>query len=410
MQVFKYKGYDASGKKVEGEISAHSIEEVERRVAAQAVSVIAIIPAGARGRSVSAEGLGANPLRKGKKVAEADVAAILRDLSVMAETGVPFVEALDAVIATARTPQIEAGLKTLKAEIVGGKGLSAGMRAAGNLFPGIVCDMVRVAEEGGRLDRALSSASAYVERAAELRKKVMNAMLYPIVLTVIAFATVTILVAFVLPRFAGIFDTMGAEVPATTKLMLDAGTFIRSQPLLFVGGLLGAIFGVRAAFKSPTMSNALNRFFLRVPVLGELLRRLALSRAFQSIATLLTSNVALMSALEHGARVAGNPVIRDALMRARTGVEHGASLSESLAETRVFPQMLVQMVSVGERTGRLPLLMANTANHMEEDVDGRLKALISIVEPVMIVVMGGIVGTITLSIIIPMYSVVQNIK
>jgi type II secretory pathway component PulF len=178
MQLFKYKGYDTYGKKVDGEMTAHTIEEVERRVAAQSVTIIAIIPAGISKNAAANESSG-NSRKVGKKVSDADIASILKDLSVMAETGVPFVEALDAVIETARTPTIEAGLKKFKVEIVGGRGLSAGMRAANGLFQPIVCDMVKIAEEGGRLDHALGSAAAYVDRAAELKRKVMNAMLYP---------------------------------------------------------------------------------------------------------------------------------------------------------------------------------------------------------------------------------------
>ncbi len=411
MQVFRYKGYDSLGKKVEGEMAATTIDEVERKVSAQAVTVIAIFPAGAIRRSPTAESKDGflSRLTK-KKIADADIAVILRDLAVMAETGVPFVEALDAVIATARTPQIETGLRHLKEEIVGGKGLSAGMRSANGVFPNIVCEMVKVAEEGGRLDRALASAASYVERSADLRKKVMNAMLYPIVLSVIALSTLVVMITFVLPRFAAIFKTMKTEVPGITKFLLGLGDNIKSHPFQVIGGIVAVIVLAKVAWSTPKIYHAISKFLLRVPVLGELIRRLALSRAFQSISTLLNSNVNLMQAMEHGANVAGNPVIRDAIMRARSSVEHGVSLSDALSETKAFPPTLVQMVMVGERTGRLSLLMSSTSVHMEEDVDGRLKALISIVEPVMIVVMGGIVGLITMSVIIPMYSVVENIK
>lgn len=412
MQVFRYKGYDSVGKKVEGEISANSIEEVERKISSQAVTVIAIFPAGAirKAPSSSSEGGGGGLSFGKKKVTEVDLAAVLRDLAVMSETGVPFIEALDAVIATARTPTLSAGLQKLKADIVGGKGLSAGMRNSNGIFPVIVCEMVRVAEEGGRLDKAMASAATYVERAADLRKKVMNAMLYPVVLSIIALATLVVMITFVLPRFAGIFKTMKTQVPPITQFLLSIGDNIKGHPIPVVLGVVGAIVLSKLAWATPSIHKAISRFLLKVPVLGELLRRLALSRAFQSISVLLSSNVSLLSALDHGATVAGNPVIHDALLRARHSVEHGVSFSDALIETKAFPPTLVQMVTVGERTGRLSLLMSSTAHHMEEDVDGRLKALISIVEPVMIVIMGGIVGLITMSIIIPMYSVVENIK
>ncbi len=410
MQVFRYKGYDAAGKKIEGEISANTIDEVERKISQQSVTVIAIFPAGAIRKAPGLDEGQRKALFGKKKVADADVALILRDLAVMAETGVPFVEALEAVIVTARTPTLQAGLKKLKDEIVGGRGLSVGMRNANGIFPVIVSEMVKVAEEGGRLDKALASAATYVERSADLRKKIMNAMLYPVVLSVIAFATLVVMITFVLPRFANIFKTMKTKIPPITQFLLDMGETIKAHPIPVVGGMIALIVLVKVAWATPSIYRAISVFLLKVPVLGELIRRLALSRAFQSISTLLSSNVSLMSAMEHGARVSGNPVIHDALLRAKNSVEHGISLSDALIETKAFPSTLIQMVTVGERTGRLGVLMTSTANHMEEDVDGRLKALISIVEPVMIVVMGGIVGLITLSIIIPMYSIIENVK
>jgi len=413
MQLFKYKGYDTDGKKVEGEITGTTIDEVERKVSAQAVTIISIIPAGAvRGggsSSSDSEGGGGFKLFGRKRVSDADLAVVLRDLAVMAQTGVPFVEALDAVIETARTSTIQDSLIKFKTEIVGGKSLSAGMKSANGLFPTLICDMVKIAEEGGRLDKALASAATYVERAADLRRKVMNALLYPIVLTVIAGGTVLIMITYVMPKFADIFLKMGVAVPESTKFVLNLGIFMKGHPFQLLFGAVGLVVGAKMLVRLPSVNKAIFLFLMKVPVLGDLIKKLALSRSCQSIATLLGSNVAMLSALEHGAKVAGNPILRDALMNAKSAVERGAPLSDSLKETKAFPPTLVRMVAVGERTGQLSLLMTNTAAHMEEEVDGKLKALISIVEPVMIVVMGVIVGGITMSIIIPMYSIVEKV-
>lgn len=411
MQAFKYKGVDGNGQKVEGEIQGASIDEAERRLASQMVTIIAIVPAGMRRTKKADVPENVQKVPRGRrKISDADLSILLHDLAVMAETGVPFVEALDAVIQGAKTPAIRAGLEHLRAEIVGGRGLSQGMRSVPWMFPSLVSDMVRVAEEGGRLDQALASASAYVERSADLRKKVMNAMLYPIVLSSVAFLTLTVLIVFVMPKFATMFEKMKGGLPITTKILLGTGNFVRGNPLLTVGLFVGAIVAFKAALGLPAVREGISRAALRVPMLGELLKRLSYSRAFQSIATLLTGNVNLMAALEHGSKVAGNPIVEKALMKARASVEQGSTFSDALAETKVFPNMLVQMAAVGERTGRLAPLMLNTTKHMEEDVDARLKAMVAIVEPLMIVVMGVMVGFITLSIITPIYAVVENLK
>lgn len=410
MHAFKYKGVDAQGSKVEGELSAATMDEVERKLAGQQVTIISIIPAGMRrGKETPSTPTAAPRVRVRGKVTESDLCTLLGDLAIMAETGVPFVEALDAVIAGARTPAMRAGLEALRVEIVGGRGLSAAMRSV-PMFPIIVTDMVRVAEEGGNLDKALLSAARYVERSADLKKKVMNAMLYPMVLSGVAFITLTVLIVFVMPKFGSMFSKMGDTLPLSTKILLATGTFVRSNPWLTVGVFVGTIVALKVALQVPHIKRTVASMALRLPLVGELMKKLAYSRSFQSIATLLSGNVNLMSALEHGAKVAGNPVIEAALMRARASVEHGTSFSDALAQTKVFPNMLIQMAAVGERTGRLSSLMINTTRHMEEDVDSRLKALVSIVEPVMIVVMGVMVGFITLSIITPIYSVVDHVK
>lgn len=411
MRAFKYKGYDSHGEKTEGEIQAETIEEAERRLAAQAMTIISILPAGVNKERFSGDTPSTTHYKTATvKVKDTDLAGVLRDLAVMAEAGVPFVEALDAAITSATKNNVRNALMIVREQVVGGKSLSAALRASEGMFPEIICDMIKVAEQGGRLDKTLASAASYTERSAELRKKVMNAMLYPIVLTSIAVITIVVLVVFVLPKFAGVFENMGAEVPKVTQYMLSASEIIQKNPWVSLVGFVGVIFAIRALWRSSAFQSTLGSFLIRVPVLGELLIKISLSRSLESIATLLSTNVSLISALEHGARVAGNPVIEGALMHARSRVEHGGSLSEALIETKALPASVIQMVAVGERTGRLSHLMANTANHMQEEADNRLKALVALVEPVMIVVMGSIVGLITLSVVLPIYTVIQNIK
>jgi type IV pilus assembly protein PilC len=234
--------------------------------------------------------------------------------------------------------------------------------------------------------------------------------MYPLVMLSISMFTVLILIVFVMPRFASIFTKMGVEVPAATRFMLSVGNVVREHPIgLLVGAMLFAI-ALRAAWRSPAAVALGSRLMLKVPFLGDLLRKLALSRSFGSLATLLAGNVPIMAAMEHSAKVAGVSEIREALMRARVSIEHGRTMGDALQETKVIPQTLIQMVSIGEKTGRLAPVLEATAARMEADVDERLKALVSIVEPLMIVVMGVIVGGITVSIIGPIYSVVQNVK
>ncbi len=410
MHAYKYKGYDSVGGLQEGNILAGSVEEAERRIVAQDITIVALLQVASRKAKLQESIPSPGSRVKGKGLSVSDAAAILQNLALMSETGVPLVEALEAAALGAKSPRIAYLLDAVKSEIIGGKSLSTALRNADGLFPPLVSDMVRVAEEGGRLDHALKTAANYLERQSELRKKLLNASMYPLVMLTISMVTVLVLVVFVMPRFATIFLKMGVEVPTSTRIMLETGDAIRSHPIWCLLGVAAAVGGIRLIFRSRAVAEAGSRLLLKLPVLGDLLRQLALSRAFGSLATLLSGNVPIMGAMEHSAKVAGVPEIRDALMRARTAVEHGRTMAEALGETKAIPASLLQMVTIGEKTGRLAPVLEATANRMEADVDARMKAMVSIVEPVMIVVMGLIVGSITVSIIGPIYSVVQNIK
>jgi type II secretory pathway component PulF len=405
--TFRYKGYDAHGARVEGEISANTPEEAERKASAKDVVVTSLILAGKGNQQEKVRPTTVK--RKGKRTKPGEAADILRSLAVMLGAGVPFVEALDGVIAGA-LPNEAMWLEILKTEIVGGKSVSRGMRAVPELFPPLVADIVRVAEEGGRLDKALASAAAYLERLSEFRKKLVNAMLYPALMVGISILTVSVLIIYVIPRFTLIFTKMHVDLPWTTKAMLYVGDSIRAHPFISFGSIVGAILLIKFAWRFPAFQRLAMRVLRKVPLLGDLMRRLAVSRAFSSISTLLGANVSVMAALEQGANVSGDPLIYDALMSARTAVERGATLFDSLSATHVIPPSFLQMIAVGERSGRLPSLLSAGAERMEEEVDSRLKAAVALIEPCMIVVMGGLVGTITVSIISPIYSVIEHIK
>jgi type II secretory pathway component PulF len=410
MAVYRYKGYDATGQAVTGEIACATLDDAERRVAAQDVSIVSIAPAKAgKGTTIGEDG---EPKARpgGKRISDHEASLILENLAVMAETGVPFIEAIEAVAAGAKTPKIGKALQDMKTEIVGGRSLASAMRSATWLFPPLVSDMVKVAEEGGSLSVSLSAAAAHLERSADMRRRLMNAMLYPIVMASISAITVLVLILFVMPRFAMVFDKIGADIPATTKFMLAAGNAFRDYPMQSAIGSIVTIVAVWLILRTQAAKGLLLKAVRRAPVVGPLLKNLALSRSFQSISTLLAGNVPLVSALEHGAGIAGDERVRSGLMTARQAVEEGTSLSTALSDTGEFPLSLIQLASVGERTGRLGPLMATCAATLERDADTKLKALVSIVEPLMIVVMGATVGTITISIISPIYSVVQNVK
>jgi len=413
MHAFQYKGYDHDGNPVSGEITAASIDEVERRMSNQQVTLVLVKPAKAgRSGNSSSSSTGSGGLQLGakRKVTDAEGAIILSNLSVMVAAGVPFVEALDAIESVSSRDVIRKGIQGLKSQIVEGHSLSSSLRSATTLFPEMVADMVRVAEEGGSLSSSLAGAAAYLSRGADLRRKVKNAMLYPMVMLSVSLLTVLVLVVFVMPKFSDVFLKMKVEIPVTTQLMLSLGDLVRGKPWLCLGTFVGSIFALRFAFQQEIVAGGVSKLAMRTPGVGDLLNKLALARALQSVSALLNGNVPIVQALEHGAKVAGNRSLSEAITRSVQSVQEGSTLFDAFKEHKTFPPVLTQMIGVGERTGKLSSMITACASQMELEADTRLKALVAVLEPLMIVFMGLIVGTITVSIITPIYSAVQNLQ
>jgi type IV pilus assembly protein PilC len=410
MVSYAYRGVDSRGTKVEGQVNAASLDEAEKKLAIQDISIHVLVPAqGAKGFKKIEKDERAIKLVK-KKVSAQDSADVLSNLAIMAETGVPFIEALDAVIYSARTPVIRDSLTAVKDGVVGGQGLSYSLRLASNMFPPIITDMVRVAETGGKFDQALRNGANYLGRVADLRKKIINAMMYPSVMLGVSIITILVLIIFVMPKFGQVFSQMKSKLPITTTVMLNAGTIIRENPIGSFVVIAGIVLGAIGLSKVEAVRKIFVAILNRVPILGDLLKRLAIARSLQTIAALSTSNVQLLSAMEQGAKVAGHPDVTRALTQARDAIEHGSSMYDAIEKTNTFPKQITQMIAVGEKTGRLSQLLEVICVQMEKDIDAKLRALVSIIEPLMIVSMGVIVGSITVSIIGPIYSVIENIK
>jgi len=412
MHAYQYKGYDSSGKPVNGEMLAASVDEVERKMMHQQVTLVLVKPTKMKSEGSGKGGFSlTGPKRRGgRRIPDGEGAAILANLSTMVNAGVPFVEALDAIASVAKKPAVLTGIEEMKAHIVEGQSLAVALRSATVLFPELVSDMVRAAEEGSSLASALSSAASYLNRNAELRRKVKNAMLYPAVMLSVSFLTILVLVVFVMPKFADVFLKMHADIPITTRLMLDLGNLIRGKPWMCLGGFIVGIFALKLALRNEGVAKVFGLAAQKIPGIGDLLKKLSLSRALQSISALISGNVPIVQALEHGAKVSGDRALRQAISNSILMVQQGSSLSEAFGKAKAFPPILIQMIGVGERTGKLAPMLATCAAQMEEETDARLKSLVAVLEPLMIVVMGILVGTITVSIITPIYSAVQHIK
>lgn len=414
MQAYSYKGFDRSGKSISGHASVLNLDDLESLLARQDIILTSAkevkIRESKQAASKTVLRAGAPRIRRRRrKISDAVAAELLGNLATMCKAGVPFVECLDALLAISDKREVLVGIAKVKERIVAGSSLSEAMGYANELFPEIVADMLQVAETGGNLDVALRDSAKYLARSADLRRKVMNAMLYPTMMLVVCGVVVLAMIVFVLPRFGEVFTKMHAEIPPLTRFMLNAGSALNAHPIGWTIFCIFTTFLFVLIVRSERGGYIVGAIISRVPGLGDLVNKLAISRALQAISTLLLSNVALVDALNHGAKVAGNRKLFKALTTAVSMVQQGTTLSAACAQTKAFPSMIHQIIGVGERTGQLAPMLAACAEKMEIETDDRLKSLVAVVEPLMIVVMGVLVGFITVSIVTPIYSTIQNI-
>jgi general secretion pathway protein F len=424
MSAYKYKVYDRKGDAREGELSASSLDEAEQKLTQQGDTVVSIVPllearnrqaakAQAKSQTRPTSPSPAGQKRKlfgSSKANPAEVAATLRNLAVMAESGVPFHDSLVAVSLGIESPQLKASVDRISEQVLGGRSLGQAMRAASDVFPPIVCDMVSVGEESGKLDHALSGAASYLERSVSLRSKLTNALIYPAILLLVAGLTVFALIFFIMPKFGETFKGMNIKPPFLTQTLMNVGESASSRPWVFLLVLGAAVGGFFYAKGSPQLQAALVRLTRKIPLLGKVLRQLSVARMLQTLSSLMAGGVPLLDALTHSGRVAGDPDLEAAANKAREDVQGGGMLSESFRNSQALPPTIVQMMAVGEKTGQMPRLISRAADEMENQADARLKALMSIFEPMMILVMGAVVGLITFSLISPLFSVLQNVR
>jgi len=410
MTAYKFRVVTPEGSTENGRLEAESLEHAELAAArkGRVISIVPLIEARAEAESKAAAEVKKFDLRK-KKTKTEEVITVLRNMAVMAESGVPLKESLDTVSAEAGTPDLTLSLRKLRDEVVAGHALADAMRQQSKFFPEIVCDMVSVGEDGGKMDAALGSAADHMERSAAMKAKIINALIYPCILLGVSLISVASLVVFVLPQFMETFKQMGIEPPFLTKALMFCGDALRKWPHFTLLTFAGLYYGGKRALKQPAIAAKVQALIIRMPVIGELLVKIAISRSVHTLAALTGANIRLSEALHHTAKVAGVPMIRDAFNQARVDLEQGDTLGESLARTKALPSTLVQLITIGERTSRLPQLLKRAAVQMESDADGRLKAVVSLFEPILIVVMGGLIGMITLSIITPLFTVIQKI-
>lgn len=406
MPVFAYKTLDASGRNQSDQIEAGTEEQARALLRSRGVPVVKL-------KLVSSGATEQGPARatRGRgRVTVDDLAVVFRQLAVMIRAGIPVSDALDGLAEQAKVPALRHALATVRQDVLGGASITDAFRAHPAVFPSLAADMIAVAEAGGTLSEALERLASHVEGTADIQRKVKAAMTYPMVVVAIAILTLISLLTFILPRFLTLFEQMNVELPLTTKLLMALSDSTRHQWYLWIGAIAAGVHGTKRFMRSSTGRARVDRALLTAPVIGDLYSKIVTTRVLTTLGTLLNAGVPAISALETAATAANNAVVEAALRETQTDIASGATLSGSLKKGNVFPALVIQVVAAGEKTGELPEMLAFACDYYAKEVEAKLKSLTSIIEPVLIVGLGALVGFIAVSIILPIYSIVGGVK
>lgn len=338
-----------------------------------------------------------------KRVRQKDLVLFSRQLSTLIGAGVPIVQGLTILVNQIDNPAFKEVISSVREDIESGTSITEALNRHPTVFSELYVNMVRSGELGGILDVILERLSGYLEAAARLRGKIKSAMFYPAVIALVAGGITTFLMIVVVPAFVKIFEQAGAELPLPTRMLLMVSNFLRHYIIFLIIGLIVFVVGLRQYYKTEAGSMRIDRLLLRLPIFGTLLRKIAVAKFTRTFGTLIKSGVPILQALDTVAKTSGNRVIEKAVLAAKESIREGERISEPLKASGTFPPMVIQMISVGEETGNLDAMLSKIAEFYEQEVDAAVSGLTSMIEPVVIVFMGILIGAIAISMYMPMF-------
>jgi type IV pilus assembly protein PilC len=399
MAIYTYEGRTRTGESIQGSVEASNKEQALSQLKRQGINAPTV--------SEKTGGLAIPKFRSG--VSRKDVAVFTRQFSVMIDAGLPLVQCLEILANQQPNKIFQAVLTEIRSDVESGATLADSMRKHPKVFDALYCNMVAAGEAGGILDTILQRLSQYIEKIVKLKAAVRGALIYPVAVLVIACVVVWVILTFVIPVFGDLFTGLGAELPLPTRIVIGLSNFLRTWWWLLAGMMIGAGIGLKQYYKTQRGKFVVDGLMLKVPVIGLMLRKIAVARFCRTLGTLTSSGVPILDGLDITARTSGNAVIEQAILRVREAVEQGRTISEPLKESKVFPDMVVQMIAVGEQTGALDQMLSKIADFYEDEVDEATANLLSLLEPVMIVFLGTVIGGIVISMYLPMFSLIGKI-
>jgi len=400
MPAYVFKGKTRSGAATSGERNADSKDAVIAMLRREQILVTSVKE---KGKEIALPKFGGGIRPK-------DVAIFTRQFSVMIDAGLPLVQCLEILGTQNDNPNFQKVLLHVRQDVEGGSSLADAMKKHPKVFDDLFTNMIAAGEAGGILDTILKRLAQYIEKSVKLKSQVKSALVYPAAVISIAVLVVGVILWKVIPTFAALFAGLGAQLPLPTRIVITLSNWlVRLMLPLVIGTGVGAYF-LKRYYETYNGRRVLDRLMLRMPVIGMILRKIAVARFCRTLSTLISSGVPILDGLEITARTSGNAIVEDAIMETRKSVEGGQSLAAPLKQTDVFPPMVVQMISVGEQTGALDTMLSKIADFYEDEVDTAVGNLMTLMEPILILFLGTVVGGIVISMYLPIFDLINQLS
>ena len=400
MPVFTFSGKNADGGKISGERTAANKQMLIAQLRRERITPG---PVREKGKEFALPTFGSG------KVKVKDIAIFFRQFSVMIDAGLPLVQCLEILAANQENPSFQKTLNGVRSTVEGGATLANAMRLYPKVFDDLTTNMMEAGETGGILDIILQRLAVYVEKAVKLRAAVKSALIYPVSVVSLAFLIVGALLKWVVPVFANLFVGLNVDLPLPTRIVMGLSKFVGQFWWFFFIALVGLWFGTKQIRKDPRGRYYFDMMLLKLPVLGILLRKIAVARFTRTLGTLITSGVPILEGLSITAKTSGNAVLEEALMKVRKAIEEGRTIVDPLRECGVFPNMVTQMIGVGEATGAMDSMLQKIADFYEDEVDAATKDMLAMLEPVIIGLLGVMIGGIVISLYMPLFSMIAKL-
>lgn len=403
MPRYMFQAKAANGQIQSGQLEAANEAEAQAKIRSRSMTPLRLVKTGGTNTKIPVGKKSAPQGLLSGSVDSRELQIFTRQFSTLINAGIPIVDSLKILSEGKRNPQLKEVTAQVKEAIESGKRLGDAMAAHPKVFNRFFVNMVRAGEEAGILDGILQRLSIYMEKSEKLKKQIKGAMVYPAAIISVAVIVVTGILVFIIPKFQELYQSGGKELPEITQIVVNMSKFCTQKWYILLGGLIGIPYFLIQYYKSDEGKDTFDRFFIKSPVFGDLIQKSAVAKMTRTLSTLLSSGVSVVEALDIAAKTAGNKVIEEALARSKDSVIAGRPLAAPLAKEKMIPEMVVQMISIGEQSGTMDQMLGKIADFYEDDVENAVKAFTSLIEPVLMVVLGGIIAFLVIAMYLPIF-------